>query len=70
MNSIVIAGPFRCMPAEMGNKKNGKLVVAAIFGSVLLASALAFAVQQVINANRGKPPRTQPPHPESVEDKG
>lgn len=44
----------------MGNKKNGKLVVAAVLGSVLLASAVAFTVQQMINANRGKPPRSQP----------
>ncbi|EDY83132.1 hypothetical protein VDG1235_2756 [Verrucomicrobiia bacterium DG1235] len=44
----------------MGNKKNGKLVVAAVLGSVLLASGIAFTVQQMINANKGKPPRSQP----------
>lgn len=54
----------------MGNKKNGKWVVAAVLGSVLLASGIAFAVQQMINANRGKPPSSQPYQPEAVEQKG
>lgn len=49
------------------SKKNGKLVVAAVLGFVLLMSAIAFVAQQMINANRGKPPRTQP---EQVEDVG
>ncbi|MBC2607034.1 hypothetical protein [Pelagicoccus albus] len=47
----------------MANKKNGKLVVAMVLGSVLLASGIAFAVQQVINANQGKPPRSEPYKP-------
>lgn len=51
----------------MGNKKNGKWVVAVVLGSVLLASGIAFAVQQMINANQGKPPRSQPFQPEAVE---
>ncbi len=54
----------------MGNKKNGKWVVAAVLGSVLLASAVAFAAQQVINANRGKPPLSQPYQPKPAEPKG
>lgn len=51
----------------MGSKKNGKWVVAAVLGSVLLASALAFAVQQMINANQGKPPRSLPYQSEAGE---
>ncbi|MDQ8182749.1 hypothetical protein [Pelagicoccus sp. SDUM812005] len=54
----------------MANKKNGKWVVAAVLGSVLLASGIAFAVQQMINANQGKPPRSLPYQPEPVEQKG
>ncbi len=73
-----MGGPFfgchRCRPplnpAAMGNKKNGKWVVAAVLGSVLLASAVAFAAQQVINANRGKPPLSQPYQPKPAEPKG
>lgn len=56
------------MPFAMGNeKKNGKLVVAGVLGFVLLLSGIAFVAQQLINANKGKPPRTQP---EQVEDVG
>lgn len=56
------------MPLEMGNeKKNGKLVVIGVLGFVLLLSGIAFLAQQMINANRGKPPRTPP---EQVEDVG
>ncbi|MBK1877295.1 hypothetical protein [Pelagicoccus mobilis] len=51
----------------MANKKNGKWVVAAVLGSVLLASAIAFFVQQQINANQGKPPTKQPFQPEAVD---
>jgi len=51
----------------MANKKNGKWVVAAVLGSVLLLSGLAFAVQQMINANRGKPPTKQPSPPAAAE---
>ncbi|WP_309022047.1 hypothetical protein [Pelagicoccus sp. SDUM812002] len=58
------------MLADMGNKKNGKWVVAAVLGSVLLASGIAFAVQQMINANQGKPPRSQPYQPEAAEQTG
>lgn len=44
----------------MANKKNGKWVVAAVLGSVLLAAAIAVFVQKQINDNRGKPPTKQP----------
>lgn len=54
------------MPAGMGNKKNGKWVVVAVLGFVVLASAVAYAVQQMINANRGKPPRSQPEQVEGL----
>ncbi len=58
------------MLADMGNKKNGKWVVAVVLGSVLLASGIAFAVQQVINSNQGKAPKSLPYQPETVEQKG
>lgn len=51
----------------MANKKNGKWVVAAVLGSVLLLSGIAWVVQQQINANQGKPPTKQPNQPAAVE---
>lgn len=54
----------------MANKKNGKWVVAGVLGSVLLLSGLAYTVQQIINANRGKPPSQQPEAPAVVEEQG
>ncbi len=54
----------------MGNEKNGKWVVAIVLSSVLLASAVAFVVQQMINANQGKPPLSEPYHPKAPEQKG
>jgi len=48
------------MRVVQDEKKNGKLVVAAVLGFVVLLSAIAWSVQQVINSNRGKPPRSQP----------
>lgn len=51
----------------MGNKKNGKLVVAAVLGSVVLASAIAFTVQQMIQSNQGKAPLSEPYKPEAAE---
>lgn len=55
------------MRGLMANKKNGKWVVAAVLGSVLLLSGIAYVVQQQINANRGKPPTKQPEAPAAVE---
>lgn len=38
------------------SKKNGKRVVAGIFIFVLVVSGVAWVAQQMINANKGKPP--------------